>query len=120
MSKKNLRRISVLVTAQTAANLERLTRMDGQASMGRTVDKLVRDRMIALRKPELWRAHYLSRFGRCPDAADEAADEVGVSYNNAAGKVRSIRLHTGVDVLTLHGLGQLYDAAKALVEYWEG
>lgn len=50
----------------------------------------------------------------------EAADEVGVSYNNAAGKVRSIQLHTGVDVLTLHGLAQLYDAAKALVEYWEG
>ena len=50
----------------------------------------------------------------------EAADEVGVSYNNAAGKVRSIQLHTGVDVLTLHGLGQLYDAAKALVDHWEG
>ena len=64
MSKKNLRRISVLVTAQTAANLERLTRMDGQASIGRVVDKLVREKMISLRQPELWRGHYLQRFER--------------------------------------------------------
>ena len=66
MAKKNLRRISVLVTAQTAANLEKLTQMDGQASMGRTVDKLVRDRMVALRQPrEVWMTHYINRFGRC-------------------------------------------------------
>ena len=65
MSKKNLRRISVLVTAQTAANLEKLTQMDGNASMGRTVDKLVREKMLSLRQPELWQAHYLSRFVRC-------------------------------------------------------
>ena len=42
MGKKNLRRLSILVTAQTAANLERFTQMDGQASIGRTVDELVR------------------------------------------------------------------------------
>lgn len=42
MEKKNLRRLSILVTAQTAANLERLTQIDRQASIGRTVDKLVR------------------------------------------------------------------------------
>lgn len=65
MRKKNLRRISVLVTAQTAANLVKLARMDGQPSIGRVMDKLVRDRMIALRRPELWRAHYLSHLGRC-------------------------------------------------------
>lgn len=65
MKHKNLRRISLLVTAQTAANLERLTRMDGQASLGRTVDKLVREKMLSLRQPELWRGHYLNRFGRC-------------------------------------------------------
>ena len=64
MSKKNLRRISVLVTAQTAANLEKLAQMDGQASIGRVMDKLVRDRMIALRRPELWQGHYLQRFER--------------------------------------------------------
>ena len=46
--KKNLRRVSLLVTAQTAKNLERLARM-GQCAPGRVVDKLVRDRMVALR-----------------------------------------------------------------------
>ncbi len=66
MKNKNLRRISVLVTAQTAANLEKLAQMDGQPSVGRVMDKLVREKMISLRQPEaLWQAHYLSRFGRC-------------------------------------------------------
>ena len=63
MGKKNLRRLSILVTAQTAANLERLTQMDRQASIGRTVDELVRKKMISLRQPESqWQAHYLNRF----------------------------------------------------------
>lgn len=35
MKKKNLRRISLLVTAQTIKNLERLAQMDGQGSIGR-------------------------------------------------------------------------------------
>lgn len=63
MGKKNLRRISMLVTAQTAANLEKLAQMDGQSSIGRVMDKLVRDRMISLRQPEtLWKKHYIDRF----------------------------------------------------------
>ena len=66
MKNKNLRRISVLVTAQPAANLEKLAQMDGQPSIGRVMDKLVRDRMLSLRQPgALWQAHYLNRFGRC-------------------------------------------------------
>ena len=49
MGKKNLRRISMLVTAQT--------------SIGRVMDKLVRDRMISLRQPkEIWMTHYINRF----------------------------------------------------------
>jgi hypothetical protein len=47
-NKKNLRRISVLVTAQTAYNLQRLADMDGQGNEGRVIDKLVRDRMIQI------------------------------------------------------------------------
>lgn len=47
-NKKNLRRISVLVTAQTAYNLQRLADMDGQSNEGRVIDKLVRDRMIQI------------------------------------------------------------------------
>ena len=50
MKNKNLRRISVLVTAQTAANLEKLAQMDGQTNIGRVMDKQVRDRMISLRQ----------------------------------------------------------------------
>lgn len=49
MKHKNLRRISMLVTAQTAANLEKLAQMDGQPSIGRVMDKLVREKMLSLR-----------------------------------------------------------------------
>lgn len=63
MKNKNLRRISILVTAQTAANLEKLAQMDGQPSIGRVMDKLVREKMLSLRQPEtLWKKHYIDRF----------------------------------------------------------
>ena len=63
MEKKNLRRLSILVTAQTAANLERLTQIDRQASIGRTVDKLVREKVLSLhQRPSSWDSHYLARF----------------------------------------------------------
>ena len=52
MKNKNLRRISVLVTAQTVANLEKLAQMDGQPSIGRVIDKLVREKVLALRGEE--------------------------------------------------------------------
>lgn len=51
MKKKNMRRISVLVTAQTAHNLGRLAAMDG-GNEGRVIDKLVRDRMMILHAAE--------------------------------------------------------------------
>ena len=47
--KPNLRRISSLVTAQTAANLERLRRMAGLDDVGQVIDALVREKMIFLR-----------------------------------------------------------------------
>lgn len=46
--KKNLRRISVLVTAQTAHNLDRLADMCGLRDQGRVIDKLVREKMVSL------------------------------------------------------------------------
>lgn len=49
MKNKNLRRISILVSPQTAYNLDKLARMDN-SSMGRVVDKLTRDRMVYLKK----------------------------------------------------------------------
>ena len=65
MGNKNLRRVSMVVTAQTAKNLERLAQMDGQPTIGRVMDKLVREKMLSLRQPEAeWKSHYLDRFGR--------------------------------------------------------
>lgn len=46
--KKNMRRISLRVTAQTLYNLERLRQMGGLQDLGRVVDKLTREKMIAL------------------------------------------------------------------------
>ena len=48
--KKNLRRLSVLVTAQTAGNLKKLTAMAGFRDHGRTIDKLVREKMLSFRE----------------------------------------------------------------------
>lgn len=46
--RKNMRRISVLVTAQTAYNLDKLAAMCGYKEQGRVIDKLVREKMIML------------------------------------------------------------------------
>lgn len=46
--KKNMRRISVLVTAQTAYNLGKLAAMCGYKEQGHIIDKLVREKMIML------------------------------------------------------------------------
>ena len=47
--KKNLRRLSVLVTAQTLYNLQKPVDMTGSRSVGRVVDKLTREKMLVLR-----------------------------------------------------------------------
>ena len=53
----------MVVTAQTAANLEKLAQMDGQPSIGRVMDKLVREKMLSLRQPDdVWMTHYINRF----------------------------------------------------------
>lgn len=46
--KKNLRRVSLLVTAQTAYNLEKLADMCGYREKGHVVDKLVREKMLMM------------------------------------------------------------------------
>ena len=51
MKKKNMRRLSVLVTAQTLYNIAKLAAMDGR-TIGQVIDKLVRDRMLLLRDAE--------------------------------------------------------------------
>lgn len=57
VSKKNLRRISILVTAQTAKNLQRLAAMCGYRETG-LVDKLTREKMVSLHtQPPVQRGH---------------------------------------------------------------
>ena len=56
--KKNLRRISIVVTAQTKGNLERLAAVCGYSEIGRVVDKLTREKMISLHDFERKEKHY--------------------------------------------------------------
>ncbi len=44
-----MRRIHILVTAQTAKNLEKLAAMAGYFEIGRVVDKMTREKMLSLR-----------------------------------------------------------------------
>lgn len=53
MGKKNLRRVSVLVTAQTLKNLQRLANMSGYNELGLVVDKLTREKMLSLRVADI-------------------------------------------------------------------
>lgn len=48
MKRQHKRKLTVRVTPQTAYNLERLAAMAGLKGPGRVVDKLVREKMIAL------------------------------------------------------------------------
>lgn len=48
MSKKNLRRVSMLIASQSAYNLEKLRVMCGYNEIGQVVDKLVREKMLSL------------------------------------------------------------------------
>lgn len=48
--KKNLRRVSVLISAQTFWNLSRLAKMARYGdNIGKVIDKLVRDKMIMIK-----------------------------------------------------------------------
>ena len=51
--KKNLRHLNVLVTAQTLYNLQKLADMTGSRNVGRVVDKLTREKMLALKGLEV-------------------------------------------------------------------
>lgn len=44
--RKNLRRTSVVVTAQTLYNLEKLAAACGYKDIGRVIDKLTREKMV--------------------------------------------------------------------------
>lgn len=55
MNKKNMRRVSILVTAQTLGNLEKMAAISGYHEIGRVVDKLVREKMISLNPQKPYR-----------------------------------------------------------------
>ena len=48
MSKKNRRRISTLVSAQTLYHLENMRQFSGYNDIGHVIDKLVREKQISL------------------------------------------------------------------------
>lgn len=48
MSKKNFRRISTLVSAQTLYHLENMRRFHKYKDIGQVIDKLVREKQISL------------------------------------------------------------------------
>lgn len=48
MSKKNHRRVSVLITAQTLYHLETMRSFCGYNDIGRVIDKLVREKQMSL------------------------------------------------------------------------
>lgn len=66
MKNKNLRRLRCLVTAQTMGHLERLAQMEGCGDVGRMVDKLTRDKVLALGQSVVgpWVAHHVARAKR--------------------------------------------------------
>lgn len=49
MDKKNLRRVSVVITAQTLHHLEHMAAAAGYRDIGRVIDKIVRERQQAQR-----------------------------------------------------------------------
>ena len=48
--KRNLRRINIVVTAQTLGNLAYLAKMCNYPEIGMAVDKLTREKMVSLRE----------------------------------------------------------------------
>lgn len=66
MKNKDLRRLRCLVKAQTLWHLERLAYLDGCGDVGRMVDKLTRDKVLALRQSVVgpWAAHHVARAKR--------------------------------------------------------
>ena len=48
MNKKNLRRVSMVITAQTLYHLNQLAAVCGYNEIGRVVDKLVREKAVSL------------------------------------------------------------------------
>ena len=82
MKNKNLRRLSVLVNSQTEYHLYQLAQMAGYKEIGRMIDKLVREKMIALKGGS---TDGISRKIRAPEDVSDARCENRKSYRGTAG-----------------------------------
>lgn len=68
MSKKNFRRISTLVSAQTLYHLENMRRFHKYKDIGQVIDKLVREKQISLSR--IYRKYTDNDTGREVDNHD--------------------------------------------------
>ena len=68
MSKKNFRRISTLVSAQTLYHLENMRRFHKYKDIGQVIDKLVREKQISLSR--IYREYTDNDTGREVDNYD--------------------------------------------------
>lgn len=94
MGNKNMRRISILVTAQTAHNLGRLADMDGRRNIGRIVDKLTREKMLSLHVEKRERGNEDKRVPviRYRPERYEKFEESGLNDNGEPLYVKRIRI----------------------------
>ncbi len=90
MKKQHRQKLTVRVTPQTAYNLERLMTMSGQKTPGRVVDKLVREKMLALRGRKHRNGGNEMKYDCMkPEWADNGALPAG---NGRIGRVRGMRM----------------------------
>lgn len=83
-NKKNLRRVSYLVNAQTDWHVKKLAQMEG-TTPGHIIDKLVRDRMLALQMGGLGKEDRLGRIKILPKPEANTCGSCG-HFRRIAGK----------------------------------
>ena len=89
-----MRRISILVTAQTVHNLGRLADMDGRRNIGRIVDKLTREKMLSLHVEKRERGNEDKRVPviRYRPERYEKFEESGLNDNGEPLYVKRVRI----------------------------
>lgn len=104
--KKNLRRISIVVTAQTKGNLERLAAVCGYSEIGRVVDKLTREKMISL--------HDFERKDNMN--VTDVARAIFTHRNTVLYHLNKVKQQTGLDPRRFYDLVELVQIAQEVLE----
>ena len=124
MGNKNMRRISILVTAQTVHNLGRLADMDGRRNIGRIVDKLTREKMLSLHVEKRERGNEDKRVPviRYRPERYEKFEESGLNNNGEPLYVKRVRIDEKKLCDVLPGLWEtaLFKIHKILPELRSG